>query len=92
MKKRKCNNCNEEMRELNYERYKERCLKRKKILQKKEEIKKLLKKKMMLKNMNLRKTLNVKNDLGKDLWIKEMYTPASRYERFILLSIIIKEK
>ena len=47
---------------------------------------------MILKNMNLRKTLNVKNDLGKDLWIKEMYTPASRYERFILLSIIIKKK
>ena len=35
--------------------------------------------------MSLRKTLNIKDDLGKDLWIKEMYTPASRYERLILI-------
>ena len=35
--------------------------------------------------MSLGKTLNVKNDLGKDLQIKEMYTPASRYERLILI-------
>ena len=33
--------------------------------------------------MSLGKTLNVKNDLGKNLQIKEMYTPASRYERLI---------
>ena len=38
--------------------------------------------------MSLGKTFNVKNDLGKDLWMKEMYTPASRYER--LISILKK--
>ena len=36
-------------------------------------------------NISLGKTLNVKNDLGKDLWIKEMYMLASRYERLILI-------
>ena len=38
--------------------------------------------------MSLGKTFNVKNDLGKDLWIKEMYMPISRYER--LISILKK--
>ena len=36
MKKRKCNNCNEEMRESNYERHRERCLKGKRFYRRKE--------------------------------------------------------
>ena len=35
MKKRKCNNCNEEMRESNYKRHRERCLKGKRFYRRK---------------------------------------------------------